>query len=236
MISTKKKKKKKGKKIQKQPEDGLLRSSISMGNHDAANIFEESTTVPSSSSQATIPTDSITDASTDVEVNDAEGSIRYYVSSRHLILGSSYFRRALSDGKWAESEREKQDKLFHIRAKDSRSDVFLILLNIFHLQNRKVPRKISLDNLAEIAVLVDYYECAEAIEVFSNIWIEDLKVTAPIPHTYCRDLILWICVSRVFGLADQFKNATRVAITQCSGPMNNLDLPLSNVPGKTPFL
>lgn len=66
-----------------------------------------------------------------------------------------------------------------------------MLLNIFHLQTKQVPRVINLELLAKVDVLVDYYECGEAIEMFTAMWINEVKKTA-IPSVYCRDLVLWI--------------------------------------------
>lgn len=52
---------------------------------------------------------------------------------------------------------------------------FLILMMILHGRTRAVPRKISSKRLSEMAVLVDYYECYEAVEVFSDMWIDALE-------------------------------------------------------------
>lgn len=45
-----------------------------------------------------------------------------------------------------------------------------IVLNVIHLKKRRVPKIVNVELLARIAVLVDYYECAEAVEAFSSIW------------------------------------------------------------------
>lgn len=168
------------------------------------------------------------------EQQDLDEAARYFVSSRHLITASPCFHRMLTKDKWNESERDKKDGLFHLSAEDWDVGAFLLLLNIFHLKNRQVPRKISLVDLAKIAVLVDYYECAEAIELFSDMWIEDLINKVPIPSGYCRKLVLWIWIAWVFERAQEFKNATLVAIKQCSEPIRTLGLSIPDrVSGKT---
>ncbi|CAI7590852.1 unnamed protein product [Penicillium bialowiezense] len=41
----------------------------------------------------------------------------------------------------------------------------LLILNAIHGRARKLPREISLEKVAEAAVAVDYYQCAEALEL-----------------------------------------------------------------------
>jgi hypothetical protein len=171
------------------------------------------------------------------EGQEPEASVFYYVSSRHLKLASPWFRRALAKEQWAESERDEKDNLIHIKAHDWDGNAFLILMNIFHLRNRKIPRQVSLDDLAKIAVLVDYYECAEAVEHFTEKWKENLMTLDPIPSTYCRTLTLWIWIAWVFEFGDDFQNATLVAVKQCSEPMPTLGLPIPDiVSGRIPLL
>jgi hypothetical protein len=156
-------------------------------------------------------------------------SIHYHVSSRHLMVASSWFMRAMTKEGWAESSRNEEDKLFNIKAANWDPEAFLILLNIFHLRNRQVPRTVSLEMLAKIAVLVDYYhDCGEAIELFTTIWIDHLRANSTIPTTYCRDLVLWICIARVFNLRDDFNQATLVAVTQSEETFRTLRLPISS--------
>jgi hypothetical protein len=150
----------------------------------------------------------------------------FRVSSRHLMLASPWFKRAMTKEGWSESSRSQEDGLFHVRADDWDAEAFLILLNIIHLRNKKVPRTISLVQLAKIAVLVDYYECEEVMEMFLDVWSEPLKASAPIPLGYCRDLVLWIFVSWTFGLGDSFEQATAVAIDRSKKTLSTLDLPI----------
>ncbi|KAF2656839.1 hypothetical protein K491DRAFT_715057 [Lophiostoma macrostomum CBS 122681] len=107
-----------------------------------------------------------------VKPADEEG-IHYHVSSRHLILASKIFRTMMTGENWAQGFRE-DDGLFYTRPEQWDAEAFLVLMNVLHLQNRKVPRTLSLEMLAKIAVIVDFYECEEAVEVFSKMWIDDL--------------------------------------------------------------
>jgi hypothetical protein len=154
------------------------------------------------------------------------GGIHYLVSSAHLKVASKTWRKALS-GKWAESIR-KEDGRCYLTVHDWDEVALLTLLNIIHLRNRQVIRETDLDLLTKIAILVDYYNCDEAIEMYSTAWVETVRRKSPVPSTYCRPLILWLCVSSIFRVADIFESATNVAIHWATNAtLRTLDLPIA---------
>ncbi|EOA85569.1 uncharacterized protein SETTUDRAFT_152159 [Exserohilum turcica Et28A] len=157
-----------------------------------------------------------------------DDEIHYLVSSRHLMLASPWFRRTLTRKEFAESSKNPSDGRYHIQANDWDEKALLILLNIFHVRTRQVPAIVSLEMLAKIAVLVDYYELenAEAIERDTKNWIASVRRNVAIPSSYCRDLMLWICISRVFCMCKEFEKATAVAIKESKGWIQTLDLPI----------
>ncbi len=69
--------------------------------------------------------------------------------------------------------------------------------------------------LAKIAVLVDYYECYEAVEMFVDFWIQSLSRN--LPKEYSRDLVLWLAISWVFSKENLFKTLTKVAALESTG-------------------
>ncbi|KAJ8117070.1 hypothetical protein OPT61_g1645 [Boeremia exigua] len=95
-----------------------------------------------------------------------------------------------------------------------------------HFRNRKVPRTVSLEMLAKMTVLVDYYGCDEAVDLWVDMWVADVLKTIPVPTTYCRDLILYILISWSCGLDVVFKRMTSVAIQQATEPLRSLGLPI----------
>lgn len=66
----------------------------------------------------------------------------------------------------------------------------MILLRAFHGQYSYIPRKLNLEIFAKVAVVVDYYECREALHFLTELWIE--KLDKKIPPVASRDLILWL--------------------------------------------
>jgi hypothetical protein len=154
-----------------------------------------------------------------------EESIHYHVSSRHLMLASPVFKRALNKNGFAESVRNEIDGFFHIDASDWDPEALLIVLRILHGRNKQVPRKASLDMLAKIAILEDYYTFGESLDVFTEIWVQEL-IKVSIPTVYCRDLVLWIWVAWLFDKDQQFKEATTTAIKQSTESLRTLGLPI----------
>ncbi|KAI4960079.1 hypothetical protein J4E86_001699 [Alternaria arbusti] len=142
-----------------------------------------------------------------------EQSIHYHVSSRHLMLASSTFKRMLAQDGFAESVRNEVDGLYHIVAHDWDPEAFLIVLRIVHGRNKQVPREVTLEMLAKIAVLEDYYNFEESLDVFTEVWVQSLTKTS-IPTIYCRDLVLWVWVAWIFDVEQQFTQATDTVIRQ----------------------
>ena len=156
-----------------------------------------------------------------------EDEIRYYVCSGNLMSASPWFNRALDKIGWLESNRNKEDGRFYVSAQDWDEEAFIIVLRIFHLQNDMVPEVVSLEMLAKISVIVHYYECASAVRMHFRIWISNLKTSSVMPKTYCRDLMLWICIARVFSLHEEFREMTLVAIQNCDeGELRTMELPI----------
>ncbi|KAF2872728.1 hypothetical protein BDV95DRAFT_492143 [Massariosphaeria phaeospora] len=191
----------------------------------AAHADESSNTADGPQSTADLATNPV---ATEDDTTDSveEDEVHYRVSSHHLMLASPWFERALTRKGWTESTRDKTDGLYYISAEDWDAEAFLVLMNILHLRSAKIPRTVTLDMLAKIGVIVDYYECAAVIEIWVERWLPKVKEEVTVPGVYCRDLILWIWVSWVFELPAQFKEATQVAIRESDETIRTLELPI----------
>ncbi|KZL64984.1 hypothetical protein CT0861_12834 [Colletotrichum tofieldiae] len=155
-----------------------------------------------------------------------EPEIKYLVSSRHLRLASTKFAAEFK-GPWMEGSVKNIDGYYPINASDWDPDALLILMRVFHGQTRSVPRHIGLEMLAKIAVLVDYYDSPEVVEVFASIWIGVLK--NKLPTQYGRDMVLWLLISHVFQQDDIFSQMAKIAVTQSTGPVPTLELPIPSI-------
>ncbi|KAL4912351.1 hypothetical protein BDW62DRAFT_216437 [Aspergillus aurantiobrunneus] len=152
-----------------------------------------------------------------------EVCFRIQVSAKHLILASPVFKKILTGG-WKESVTYLQKGSVEITAESWDVEALLILLRIIHCQYYQIPRKLTLEMLAKVALLADYYDCREAVDILGHIWINALEENVPL--TYCRDLILWLWVSCFFQLHAQFKEATSTAMSWSNNRIDSLGLPI----------
>lgn len=148
---------------------------------------------------------------------------RTRVSAKHLTLTSSFFRKTLTGG-WKESSTYLQKGFVEINADGWDIEALLIMLRIVHCQSSDVPRKLTLEMLAKVAVLADYYDCRKALKFFTDTWINALDET--IPTTNSRDLIIWLWVAWYFHLPAKFKEATSTVMTLSNDRIDNLGLPI----------
>lgn len=149
--------------------------------------------------------------------------MRFRVSSAILINTSAYFKKSLS-GDWNETEPEPGYK-WTLTANNWDGEAFHLLIRILHHKTREVPRTIGLEKLAKIAVLVDYYGCHEAVELWAETWISN-PASDMIECFYSRELLLKLTISWVFSDRRNFRSLTKVAIRTSRGPIPTLGLPI----------
>jgi hypothetical protein len=148
----------------------------------------------------------------DTDEGAADKPLTFLVSLKHLILASPVLKAMLTGG-WREGIRH--NGRLEIEAEGWDAEALAIVMRVVHGQNRQAPRVVTLELLAKIAVIVDYYQVHEAFLVLAPMWIR--SATEKVPTLLCRDLMLWIMVSWVFGAGDVFQQATRVAVLRSKG-------------------
>ncbi len=97
---------------------------------------------------------------------------------------------------------------------DDDPDAFEILLNIIHGLTRRVPRRVTLDMLTKLAVLVNYYQMHEVVELFSDTWINTLAKEG-LPQSYSTETIRWLLISWVFHKPMEFQAVSRIIELGC---------------------
>lgn len=148
--------------------------------------------------------------------------IRMLVSGKHLELASPYFEKMFS-GPFMEGKADHSG-LRQVTATDWDPEAFNIVLTIMHGYHRDVPKSLGLQMLAKLAIIVDYYECHEIIELFADIWLERLK--SEVPTVYGRDCILRMFVSWVFPRPDMFAKMTLLALRHSGKLIEAEDFPI----------
>jgi hypothetical protein len=161
--------------------------------------------------RSTTPTeDPVPEAEFGESDRDDTIKISMLVSSRHMMLASPVFR-AMLDGNFKEGCDLSSNGKVQVPLPDDNPAAFVIVLDIIHGHNRRVPREIDLELLSEISILVDKYQMVEAVEFFAESWIEGLK--SSLPEYYSsekQDVHRWIGISWVFDRSSEFEMMTYI--------------------------
>ena len=157
--------------------------------------------------------------------------VRIKVSSKHLNLASRYFRTNFGWG----AHLDDTDPAGPPRAADGRIHVPLegfdpaavkIVLNIIHSRGFRVPKSLDLPALTRVAAFVDAFQAHEAVEAYGDRWIAPLAKSPVVANGSGSELARWIFISSVFRQYDLFREVTRTAITQSTGPISAQGLPI----------
>ena len=139
--------------------------------------------------------------------NHDQSVLQIRASSKHLTLSSPQFERTLQQG-FREGNELQSTGCLELPIEDWEAMPFLILMMIIHGRMRAVRREISLKRLSEMAVLVDYYECYEVVEVFSDMWIHAGQERMSGLSTII-DKERWLFISWVFQRSAIFRESSR---------------------------
>ncbi|KAF5012934.1 hypothetical protein FDECE_1045 [Fusarium decemcellulare] len=149
--------------------------------------------------------------------------IRFRVSSPHLILASPVFK-AMLDGPFSEGVRNERG-FYEIKAFEWSAEALLILLNIIHGHHRSTPKTVDVSLLEQVAVLVDYYQCHEIVEVFADKWMAAHQDA--FPKDYGNACMSWMFFAWVFSDEKLFKTMVSIAVRFSREPLQT-SLPLPN--------
>lgn len=150
-------------------------------------------------------------------------NVSFLVSSAHLKLSSKYFNTLLSD-RWSDAQDPPAGGLIAIEVIDCKHHTLQMILDIIHGHTRKVPRQITLDQLAEFSIMVDFFQCVEVVELVAQMWIETLKPQVP---TQWSDMIpTWIMISSVFNNEEILSQVSKIAVEEGKGALSTNGLPI----------
>ena len=169
--------------------------------------FEAKAELQNDSTKPESSTSSVSSASRMVKPKVREVQMR--VSSKHLILTSATFHTCLGSDKFSEGQTLQTDGNVVLLLPDEDPDAMAILLNIIHGSTRKVPRQVSLHMLTRLAFVVNHRQMHEAVELFSDSWIENLK-PAPLSGNDIPDVLSWLFIFWVFQKEDDFRNMSQI--------------------------
>ena len=146
---------------------------------------------------------------------EKETEFHVIVSAPHLALKSRVWRVMLLNRGLKEGAALHGQGRVEIPLPDDDFDAFLIILNVLHCNRREVPRKVDIGDLEDVADLVDKYEWHEVLEDDAERWT--WKIRRDFPKAFTDRLPVYLWVSWVFGLRNEFKKLMRVAIMESRG-------------------
>ncbi|KAF8244631.1 hypothetical protein K440DRAFT_7276 [Wilcoxina mikolae CBS 423.85] len=153
-------------------------------------------------------------------------NLTYLVSSIQLRCGSSYFRAMLGPH-YAEGDKlrhstnttatinttptpeDSEDSLLEVSAEDEFNPIALAtVLYVLHSRPENIPRSITSENLLDIAIICNYYDCAEAMRPWDELWIRPLRGQAiEAGYEY------WLFIAWVFVEGELFAQLTKIFMT-----------------------
>ncbi|PLN85298.1 hypothetical protein BDW42DRAFT_2058 [Aspergillus taichungensis] len=193
------------------------RKKIKKENPESENLVDEVHPVGSSHGQS--GRDPGPQTSRDAERVE-ENCHRFQVSAKQLKVLSPVFKEALSGVRRLPSSGvgvEITTGPFYLES-------FSLLMTIFHCQPQNFPQRVSLEVLAQLAVMADHYRCEAWIQFFADRWIRHME--PGFPTTYCRDAMLWVWVSGFFKLPAEFEKSTALVVDESDRLVTNLGLPI----------
>jgi hypothetical protein len=156
---------------------------------------------------------------------------RIQVSAKHLILASPVLKNLLTGG-WKENMTLLEKGSVEVTAKSWDLEALLNTLRVIHGQTTHVPRKITLEMFAKIAMVVDYYECSEAMGIAADLWRSKFK---SFPEAMCRDLVFWMWISWAFRQRKMLNKVTSIAMATAKDKIPHLGFPIpEGIIGKYP--
>jgi hypothetical protein len=144
--------------------------------------------------------------------------VRMLVSSKHMMLASPVFKAMLQHSAFKEGKKLSSAGKVEVPLPDDDPAPFKIVLDIIHGRNKQVPRKIDLDTLTKISIVVDKYQMTEGVQSYSEGWIEALREDLPTKYVTGKDAQLvhrWLGISWVFERGMEFRTMTQLIERGC---------------------
>jgi hypothetical protein len=128
--------------------------------------------------------------------------VTYRVSSHQLCSCSPFFRAMLGpQSSFAEAsglrlhQISSSTSLFRITAEEEHDPTALAtVLYVLHGRAEHIPESVTFENLLEIAIICDYYDCAAAMRPWDEIWMSPLRSLSSNPGYEG-----WLFIAWVFG-------------------------------------
>ena len=146
-----------------------------------------------------------------------------------MANASPIFRGMLQPKGFVEGQDMSKTGSIVVRLPEDNVSAMTILCDIFHLRSGKIPIKdVTSDTMADIATLVDKYDCAAAIQPWPKLWLAQLLDGPELKDTKGMSLGevgKWVHISCHLGYDELFSQMTSTLIRRashqdlCQGPL-----------------
>ncbi|KAK6516435.1 hypothetical protein TWF506_006343 [Arthrobotrys conoides] len=92
-------------------------------------------------------------------------------SSTILTIASPYFRALLAPNRFSEGIVFQEHKHIEMLMFEEDPAAVITVCNVLHLQSRKIPAVLTGDQLAEVAIVLDKYDCVDAAWAWTRLWM-----------------------------------------------------------------
>ncbi|KAL2826005.1 hypothetical protein BDW59DRAFT_161386 [Aspergillus cavernicola] len=147
----------------------------------------------------------------------SEDTVTYRVSATHMKFASPIFQDLFT------ATHDCPPQKIVVRGWDPRA--LLITLNVIHCKNNDIPRRVSLELLANITVCATMFGCREALGFVTDTWAQPMRVGISLMR-YSRDLMLWLWISWTLGFENEWREAAKIAMEQSFGPVSSFGVPI----------
>lgn len=170
------------------------------------------------------PTEPFAPGGNETQTSTKSEEFRARVSSAVLRHDSPILAKEFDpSGPWKQPHVQP-DGLIHKELEDFDPSALVHVLNIIHLRINLVPPTLPLVEIAKVAVIVDYFQCHDAIAFAAQSWTQGYKEFSP--GTFTRTDLLWLFVSAVFGNAQICYPIGDRAVRFGMGPFETHGLPV----------
>ncbi|KAL4864177.1 hypothetical protein BDV12DRAFT_176514 [Aspergillus spectabilis] len=143
-------------------------------------------------------------------------TVHFQISEKHIKFAAQVFNRLLIP-----------KKLSNMVMRGFDSEALLIVLNVIHAKFETVPRQVSLEQLARICAVAEYFECWSALRFCIDMWLPHVRKS--MSHVrFLRDLVLWLWLACELRFDEDWRDAAMKVIYQSPGPVPSLRLPFPN--------
>jgi len=157
-----------------------------------------------------------------IVLKTAEVYATYLVSSHQLCSASPVFRAMLGpNSSFAEAVELRRHQastsstnatkdLFEIVVEEHNPAALGAMLYIIHGRPQFLPDEISFENLMQVAIVVDYYDCAEVMRPWDEKWMKQWR-----EHVENPGYENWLFIAWVFRVQEVFGTLTKIFSRKC---------------------